>query len=245
VECTSNNTTPTCQGNTIAKCVNGQYEYSSCGSNENCINAKCETVQTCNAGERQCRDNQIYVCNGTTWSLEENCELNAQICENGTCITPKTECIGNDAPTCASDNSIKLCSEGKFVIMDCNDNEKCTNGVCVLDNTGNNDNTGDNDNENNDNENDNTGNNENENDNTGNNDNGNDNGNNDDTGNNENGNNENGDSSDTDDDSEGEIVYFESSCSQGRHSGHPMPWLLAILGCLSGLVLRRTKKYHV
>ena len=240
VECTSNNTAPICQGNTIAKCVNGQYEYSSCGSNENCINAKCETIQTCNAGERQCRNNQIYVCNGTTWSLEENCELNAQICENGTCITPQTECTSNDAPTCASDNSIKLCSEGKFVIMDCNDDEKCTNGVCVLNNAGNNDNEHDDTGNNNDNGNsDDTGNNDNgnnnDNDNTGNNDNG----------NNDNGNNDNGDSSDSDDDSEGEIVYFESSCSQGRHSGHPTLWLLAILGCLSGLVLRRTKKYHV
>ena len=233
VECTSD-TVPTCQGDTIARCIDGKLEYSTCGANESCKDAQCQSNNTCHVNELQCIGNHVYVCtDGKSLFMLENCETTSKLCQDGVCVEPKPECTDDFTAVCASDTSMKLCSEGKFVTVDCNDDEKCQNGQCVS-HGNNNDNTGG-DNENSGGDNENSGG---DNENSG--------GDNENSGSdNENSGSDNENSGNDNENTEnnGEnLVFSESSCSHSNRSGHPMPWVLAILGCLSGLILRRTRK---
>lgn len=118
---------PSCDGNSIKKCVNGKYELTSCGEQ------LCDAGVCKDAGDVQCSDDDPAECAG---NMVKSCkdgvyvteDCGDRFCENGACQEKQAECDSSEAAVCDG-NSVKSCVGGEYQMEDCGD-KTCEDGAC-------------------------------------------------------------------------------------------------------------------
>ncbi len=134
-EC-QNGSAPTCIGNAVQYCENGEIRHHSCESNQICLNGECSAKQTSECDEAEypkCNgENSILTCSGG--QLTSLSCPSGQICQDGTCqtkpnIPDEPECTST-TPTCDDQNNQVTCVDGHFSLASCGE-KTCEDGVCV------------------------------------------------------------------------------------------------------------------
>ena len=108
-----------------------------CSDGRMCVNGKCVQPNTCNPGQRSCKDGNVYQCgtDGQTLTLALTCERASKLhcattgvyafCTEDVCVPGQKVCDQNTSKVCNDDGSLP--DDG----TDCGDDAWCESGECT------------------------------------------------------------------------------------------------------------------
>ncbi|MBR4985867.1 MAG: hypothetical protein IKY83_09020 [Proteobacteria bacterium] len=124
---------PTCDGNSVRKCVNGKYTQEPCGDlicNAGVCEAPSDPTECDPAVDLpSCEGDAVKKCVDGKYVLDDCGE---KICEEGACHDKivEPECEDSEAAVCDADNNVVSCKNGQYVSTPCGD-QVCAEGACI------------------------------------------------------------------------------------------------------------------